>query len=264
MRLEILMKDTLYTIPLTDAFNAQDECPFCFIHRKLEQDAISFTLGASYMEDDIRSETDRLGFCKEHYKKLYDYGNRLGLAFILHTHYQKLEKELEGLLQTTKLSTPSLMKRLQKATGSKALDLQHSTPLAEFLHENLHSCYICERIDKNFNRYIETFFHLLEHNEEFKTLFTNSKGMCLEHFTKLLELAPYHLKEETKTFFLNTSKNMVSTHLKRLEEELSWFIDKNDYRNASAPWKNSQDAIPRSIQKLAGIYVQDEPFKKNI
>ena len=50
------MKEQLYTIPLMDAFREKDECPFCFIHRSLEQHAIDFTLGsgASYMEDDIR------------------------------------------------------------------------------------------------------------------------------------------------------------------------------------------------------------------
>lgn len=52
------MKEQLYTIPLMDAFREKDECPFCFIHRSLEQHAIDFTLGsgASYMEDDIRSK----------------------------------------------------------------------------------------------------------------------------------------------------------------------------------------------------------------
>ncbi|MEG0847639.1 DUF6062 family protein [Niameybacter sp.] len=253
------MKDTLYTIPLTDAFNAEDECPFCFIHRRLEQDAISFTLGASYMEDDIRAQTDRLGFCKDHYKKLYDYGNRLGLAFILHTHYQKLEKDLDKMFGNLDTSSPSLFKRLKHATQTNTSESSLATSP---LHEQLDSCYICERIERNFTRYMETFFYLLESNEEFKTLFLNSKGMCLEHFTALLELAPYRLKGETKTFFMNTSKQMLKENLKRLEEDLSWFIDKNDYRNNAAPWKTSQDAIPRGIQKLTGIYVQDEPFKK--
>ena len=31
------MKETIYTIPVMDAFNADDECPFCYIERKLEQ-----------------------------------------------------------------------------------------------------------------------------------------------------------------------------------------------------------------------------------
>lgn len=31
------MKEQLYTIPLNDAINAADECPFCFIERDVEQ-----------------------------------------------------------------------------------------------------------------------------------------------------------------------------------------------------------------------------------
>ena len=79
------MKEQLYTIPLMDAFREKDECPFCFIQRSLEQHAIDFTLGsgASYMEDDIRFQTDKAGFCKDHYQKMFLYGNRLGSALIL-------------------------------------------------------------------------------------------------------------------------------------------------------------------------------------
>ncbi|GLB29845.1 hypothetical protein LAD12857_17680 [Lacrimispora amygdalina] len=83
------MKEKLYTIPLTEAFRAEDECPFCDIERQLEQDALNFTLGSSssYMESDIREQTDEMGFCKEHFKKMYKYGNSLGNALILQTHF---------------------------------------------------------------------------------------------------------------------------------------------------------------------------------
>ena len=54
------MKEKLYTIPLNDAMNAGDECPFCFIERNVEQDLLDFVLGSgsSYMESDIREQTD--------------------------------------------------------------------------------------------------------------------------------------------------------------------------------------------------------------
>ena len=72
------MKENIATIPLMDAFHAEDECPFCNLERKAEQHAISFILGSAYMEDDIREQTDKLGFCRHHFKMMYDYGNRLG------------------------------------------------------------------------------------------------------------------------------------------------------------------------------------------
>ena len=47
------MKEKLYTIPLNDAMNAEDECPFCFIERNVEQDIMDYVLGscASSTED---------------------------------------------------------------------------------------------------------------------------------------------------------------------------------------------------------------------
>ena len=88
------MKEKLYTIPLMDAFKAEDECPFCFVERQLEQHAMDFVLGAgaSYMEDDVRAETDKMGFCRTHYKKMYDYGNRLGTGLILKTIFSTKQK----------------------------------------------------------------------------------------------------------------------------------------------------------------------------
>ena len=65
----------------------EDECPFCYLEREAEQHAISFALGSGvYMRSDVRAETDAMGFCRHHYKMMYDYGNRLGSGLILSTH----------------------------------------------------------------------------------------------------------------------------------------------------------------------------------
>ena len=40
------MKEKLYTIPLNDAVNANDECPFCFIERNVEQDLLDYCIGS--------------------------------------------------------------------------------------------------------------------------------------------------------------------------------------------------------------------------
>ena len=253
------MKDTLYTIPLTDAFNADDECPFCFIKRKLEQDAISFILGCAYMEDDIRMATDTLGFCKEHYKKMYDYGNRLGMALMLHTHYIKLQKELKQQIKAFAPTSPGLLSKFKKTKPSDDAELN---TVSQWVKKQDKSCYICDSVDKNFQRYLDTFFHLFTHNEDFKELFMNCKGFCVSHFGDIMTGADTKLSAKQKETFYPALFKMMENHLKRLEDDISWFVDKNDYKNAQADWKTSKDAIPRGIQKLAGIYVQDPPFKE--
>ena len=115
------MKEQLYTIPLMDAFRANDECPFCFIERDLEQHALDFVLGsgASYMRDDIRAATDQAGFCREHYQKMFSYGNRLGSALILETHLKKLTGELKKEMKNYSSSAkPNLADRFRKNTSA--------------------------------------------------------------------------------------------------------------------------------------------------
>ena len=108
------MKEKLYTIPLNDAMNADDECPFCYIERNVEQDILDYVLGscASYMESDTRDATDKAGFCRMHYKKMYDYGNTLGNGWILKTHYKKLIREMKDQFAHYTPGKTSLVDRL--------------------------------------------------------------------------------------------------------------------------------------------------------
>lgn len=253
------MKETIYTIPLTDAFQSGDECPFCYIYRNLEQDALSFILGCAYMEDDIREQTDQIGFCKEHYKKMYDYGNRLGTALMLHTHYKALEKELKAKMDAFSPSNKSFFSMFKKTKNHEEAEKE---TLSQWIKTKDKSCYICERIDSNFNRYMDTFFYLYSHQPDFKQLFLDSKGFCVSHFGDLMALAETKLNASQKESFYPLLFSKMEENLKRIEEDLSWFIDKYDYKNQDAPWKNSKDAIPRGIQKLVGTYVQDLPFKE--
>ena len=91
------MKEQLHTIPISDAMANAGECPFCYIERKTEEHMMDFVLGhgASYMEADIRGMTDREGFCRAHFKKMFDYGNSLGNAWILKTLYKRHLEEMD-------------------------------------------------------------------------------------------------------------------------------------------------------------------------
>ena len=60
------MAEQLYTIPVNDAFHADCECPLCQMQKTLEEHAIEYTMGPSYMEDDNRAMTDKMGFCSHH------------------------------------------------------------------------------------------------------------------------------------------------------------------------------------------------------
>ena len=57
------------------------------------------------------------------------------------------------------------------------------------------------------------------------------------------------------------AKRMMEENMKRLQEEVTWFVDKNDYRNKDKDWGNSQDSIQRCMQKCTGGYPADPVFK---
>ena len=83
------MKEKIYTIPVNDAFSSDCECPICSMFEKLENDAVEYAMGPSYMEDDIREKTDKIGFCSRHIKKIYEQNNRLGLPGLSNAHETK-------------------------------------------------------------------------------------------------------------------------------------------------------------------------------
>ena len=85
----------------------------------------------------------------------------------------------------------------------------------------------------------------------------------MHHFARLLETAENELPNAQHEWFYKTVFGLMEEHLVRVKEDLDWFVAKHDYRNASAPWKNSQDAVPRTMQKLEGGYPADPVYRKD-
>ncbi len=250
------MKEKLYTIPLNDAMNAQDECPFCFIERNVEQDVIDYVLGscASYMESDTRDATDKAGFCRMHYKKMYDYGNTLGNGWILKTHYRKLIDEMKGQFSHF---TPGKASFMDKLKGKAA----ESNAISAWIAEKEKSCYICDFFNKEYARYLDTFFYLYKNDPEFREKVKNSKGFCLHHFADLMDGADLKLSEQEKKDFYPLMFQLMEDNMERIYEDVSWLIEKFDYRNNDADWKNSKDSVQRAMQKLKGGYPADPVYK---
>ncbi|MFI3208978.1 MAG: DUF6062 family protein [Eubacteriales bacterium] len=241
------MKEKLYTIPMIDAVAAKTECPFCYIQQKIEEDTLDFVLGssASYMERDIRAITDEKGFCREHFKKMFEYGNSLGNGWILKTHYMRKMEELKKAFQDT---TPGSNKK--KFSLSKQEIVMN--PVSEFAKKEKESCYICEQMQKSYDRYLETFIILYTKDENFKKNVLESQGFCISHLGDLCTTADAMLKTEQLKMFYQDMEELTMKNMQRMFEDVSWLIEKYDYRNREADWKNSKDAVPRGMQKLKG------------
>ena len=121
-------------------------------------------------------------------------------------------------------------------------------------------CFICGKIDYNMARYYDTFF-MLTKDAEFRQKVENSKGFCMRHFLALMEVAPDQVPNSQQEWFYTTVFSLMRENMARVKDDLDWFIEKFDYRNASADWRNSRDAVSRSMQKLQGVYPADPPYK---
>ncbi len=252
------MKEQLYMIPLNDAVNANDECPFCNVERQIEQDLLDFVLGSgsSYMESNIREQTDRLGFCRPHFKKMFDYGNTLGNGWILKTHYKRMLEEFDKQVKSYTPGRASLKGMFRKDTPA-------SNPVSAWVKEKNESCYICSYYKEHYERYLDTFFVMYKKDAAFRSKIENGKGFCLTHFGDLLEAGESKLPEKEQAAFYDMLCNLMRDNLSRLSEDVSWLIEKFDYRNKDADWKNSKDAIQRGMQKLKGGYPADPVYKMN-
>lgn len=254
------MKETLYTIPLMDAFKEQDECPFCYIVRKLEQDNLDYILGnaSAYMQTDVRALTNKHGFCSDHYKKMFTYGNSLGNAIMMQSYLREIKENLKKEMKGYSASKSGLLDKFKKGDSGDT-----KTSLGAYLHRTTTDCFICQKNKETFARYIDTFFLMLRSDEEFYNIFKNGKGFCLEHFEVLVESAEHFMGSKQREEFHKVLFLQMEEALERLDGDISWFIDKFDYQNRDADWKNSKDALQRCMQKMTCGYPADLPYQKS-
>lgn len=234
------MKEVLYDIPVNDIFDTPCECPVCAMKQKLDDTEVAFAMGPSYMEDDIRLTTDEVGFCAHHMKLMYEFENRLGLALILNTHMQKTIEHIEDLQKKSR-STGGLFSK------------KTTSPLYEYTQKASESCFLCDRIRHIFDRYIVTTFYLYEKDMNFRKKFRTSKGFCLKHYGLLFEEAGKVLSGSVLNDFTADLNKVFLDNFKQVQKDVSWFVDKHDYRNKEKPWGNAKDALPRAMAKVNGI-----------
>lgn len=245
------------TIPVWEAYHEESECPLCAMEARCESQFLDIALGGALMEPDTRIQTNQQGFCAEHLRLLYARENRLGFALTLHTH---LLDYLASLRKHSDALQGQLDAERRKNTLSKAASgMAKASPFYKELEATIShleqrngSCYICQRVEKTMDRYVETLLYMYRKEPEFCQAFRDSKGVCLRHYPLLMRGALAHLHGQTRLDFLQDLVALQDKNLQRIADELEWFTLKFDYRNQDKPWGNSKDAVERTLKKLQG------------
>ena len=217
------MAEKIYSIKINEAFGEKCGCPVCTLRERLEKEEIERILGAAMMEPDTRKETNKRGFCKKHLDQLCQSGNKLPLALMLSTHLA----ELEGKVMKS--------------------DIKRNEGAYDGVRK---SCYLCNRMNLFMGRVLDNICYLYSSDEGFRKLFAEQEFFCETHSAKLLEMAQKALPKKERAGFNTALNGCNEAYLKTLKEDLDWFCKKFDYRYAKEDWKNSKDAIERTVKYL--------------
>jgi hypothetical protein len=244
------MKYQLETIPIWEAYEAKTECPICFLASKLTKNYTDFFLGGSVMEPDIRESVNAFGFCREHFGLLFEAGNKQSAALMAHTRLLTLGKMLSGKM---KKLLGSEVKTKAKTFMPKEKD--ESRALADFAdlaERSSGTCVFCSKLDTTLTRYVFTIVYLWKKNPDFRKELGASKGFCIPHMAPVIRMADSVLSRTHRNQFISGLFTLEESNLNRVEEEILWYTQKFDQQNKDKPWKNSADALPRTVQKLVG------------
>lgn len=258
------MKEQIYTIPVNDAFAGDCECPVCKLESDLENNSISFMLSPALMEPDNRVATNQKGFCRRHFGMLYSKKeNVLGVSLIIDTHIQQQMEAYNKILKKSEkgIAADTRMNAVRNITGNIG---KSSTSTSKFIDEAVkflndldEKCEVCERIDRIMDRYTDVILWMYFKDSEFREKVKSGKGFCLPHYKLLLESAKKHLSPKQCAVFTSDLNNLMIQNMERILEEVQWFSKKFDYRFKDDSWKNSKDAVPRSIEKFVSYINND-------
>ncbi len=238
------MKEKIYTIPVNDAFDKESECPVCSMKYVLEQEAVAYVMGPSYMEDDMRAMTDEMGFCEKHLQAVYNMENRLGFALVMKTHLDKVISEIE--------------KRSVEPAKGKLFQKKIERPeVNTYIEELNQKCYVCNKVSATMERYLDTILYLYKTEEVFREKYHASKGFCTSHYADLIARGNEKLSGTVKTNFLEETQRLYLDNMKRVRDDVAWFINKFDYKYAKEPWYNAKDSLVRAMTKDNSILEEE-------
>jgi hypothetical protein len=234
------MKENIYTIPINEAFRAKDGCPLCTLRRKIERDSVEYIMGAAMMEPDVRIETNKRGFCAEHYRQMIPLNRKLSLALTLESRLG----ELRGYIE--KDAVRGFGKKLDTAKA------------AELIHGAACGCFVCERIATFEEQYYSNILHMWKNLTEFENLFDEQPYFCLTHADGLLARAPKALGKKYTEQFCESLITLVARHMTSLGGDVSEFCKSFDYRSAGKPLSDAGKTAPeRAIEFLSGAKIDN-------
>ena len=229
------MRDDICTIPVTEVFEENDGCPICRMYAAVDNKITEYILGDALMEPDVRMETNRLGFCGDHYESMFSRRGRLGFALMLETHLKSLNENV-----FTKNIFVSNSKKADKAKKVSE------------------SCFICEKVEWGISRMIDTIYRTYENERDFRAMFNSHPMFCMPHYERLISGMDKKLMKNYGKEFADNLTRITSDYAKSLSEDVSKYCASYNYcrTDGKVDFGTSIDSVQRSIAFLSGRDVE--------
>ncbi|MCL2068275.1 MAG: DUF6062 family protein [Oscillospiraceae bacterium] len=229
------MKESIYTIPISEIFEPKQGCPLCTLYNQLETRWVEYICGAAMMEPDIRVETNKKGFCLKHLEMMTALRNRLSVALILQT---RLEYVNDHIGKDHIRQKRGWFGRVHAHLGQ----------------EDSCGCFVCSRIDREFSRIGKNIAAFWNREEDFKKLYSEQEHLCLRHYEMLCAAGDSELRAEQAAAFRHECNLLTRKKLLDAKKNIDAFCKLFDHRSAGsgpAP-PEVASAIEAAIEYLTG------------
>jgi len=228
------MRESIYTIPISEIFEPKQGCPLCALYNTLEARWVEYICGAAMMEPDIRVETNKKGFCLKHFEMMTALRNRLSVALILQTRLDYVNENLDkkGI---TKPKRGWFKKAAAEQTDSCG-------------------CFVCSRINREFSRIGNNIAAFWNREDDFKTLYSEQEYLCFPHYKVLYSAGANELRGDRAAAFQAESMKLTRKKLLATKENIDSFCKLFDHRSAGGPQPPPEvaSAIEAAIEYLTG------------
>ena len=236
------MKETIYTIPISEIYEEECFCPFCKLYKRLEREEIRYSMGAAMMEPDYRALTNESGFCKAHMREVQSLPKALAQALVFQSHLKKLEKLLNSQLKNEK-----------KGFGFKK-EKDNAEEYIEALERVNNDCVVCNKINHHFERYVQTFIDMLKKEKDFFKKVEESDGFCLPHYEVILKEAKRKLNPKDFNEIAEMLYKIEINKFSKYQGDIDKFIESFDYHNAGKPCPVPGDTVLKTAFLLDGEF----------
>lgn len=205
------MKESIYTIPISEVFEPKSGCPVCRLRGALDRRWVEYITGAAMMEPDIRMLTNAQGFCGIHMEAMLGMRNRLSVALLLQS---RLEAAASGLASPPKPAIPFGRRRPRAPEPG---------------------CFLCDRVGAELLRIADNIASVWVREAGFRELFANQEYICLPHAGLLRSAARRSVRGKACEDFCACAGGLAQKGLAEAKRNIDEFCMLFDHRSAGAP-----------------------------